>query len=218
MYEFILFDLDGTLLDTLDDLVNSVNFALETVGLPKRAKKEIRSFIGNGIRLLIQRAIGPQNESVFENAFIAFKTHYAAHCADNTKPYDGVLEMLKTLKEQGKRLAVLSNKAHFATVELCKKYFGDLIEFVMGERESEGIAKKPAPDSVFAALQAMGGERARAVYIGDSEVDIQTAQNAKLDCISVTWGWKDKDFLIKNGAKRFADTPQQLSAFLQANK
>jgi phosphoglycolate phosphatase len=214
MYEFILFDLDGTLLDTLDDLTLSVNFALRQADLPERSKQEVRSFIGNGIRLLIQRAIGRNVDEKFEQVFKDFKEYYAKHCADNTKPYDGVMELLKTLKQKGKRLAVLSNKADFATKALCKQYFNGLIELAVGERESEGIAKKPAPDSVLCVMQEFGANRQNTVYIGDSEVDIQTAQNAEIHCISVTWGFKDKAFLVQQGGTVFADTPKQLLTLL----
>ena len=214
MYEFILFDLDGTLLDTLDDLTLSVNFALRQADLPQRSKQEVRSFIGNGIRLLIERAIGRSGHEKFEQIFKDFKEYYAKHCAENTKPYDGVMELLKTLKAKGKRLAVLSNKADFATKALCKQYFDGLIELAVGERESEGIAKKPAPDSVLCVMQKFGANRQNTVYIGDSEVDIQTAQNAAIHCISVTWGFKDQAFLVQQGGTVFADTPQQLLALL----
>ena len=213
MYEFILFDLDGTLLDTLDDLTSSVNFALKTSGKKERSKSEVRSFIGNGIRLLIERAIGEKNCPDFEEIFENFKLHYAQHCADATKPYDGVIEMLNRLQKQGKRLAVLSNKADFATKQLCKQYFDGLIELAVGERESEGVRKKPAPDAVFAVMQAFGATKNNTVYIGDSEVDIQTAQNAGVECLSVLWGFKDKAFLVENGGVHFVETPKEIVDF-----
>ncbi len=214
MYEFILFDLDGTLLDTLDDLTASVNYALRQNGKKERSKQEVRSFIGNGIRLLIERAIGDQNSPDFKKVFADFKTHYAAHCAEKTKVYDGVLQVLSALKAKGKRMSVLSNKADFATKQLCVQYFDGLIEVAVGERESEGIRKKPAPDAVFSVMDGFGANKQNTVYVGDSEVDIETAENAGLDCICVTWGFKDKEFLIENGGKVFADTPQQLLQLL----
>ena len=214
MYEFILFDLDGTLLDTLDDLTASVNYALRLFGKKERSKEEVRSFVGNGIRLLIERAIGEKERADFEKIFSTFKTHYAANCAEKTKPYEGVLQMLAALKSQGKRLAVLSNKADFATKQLCAQYFGELIELSIGERESEGIRKKPAPDTVFAVMDTWGASKENTVYIGDSEVDIQTAQNAGIDCILVTWGFRDKQFLKENGGEAFADTTQRLLELL----
>jgi phosphoglycolate phosphatase len=214
MYEFILFDLDGTLLDTLDDLTSSVNYALRAFGKKERSREEVRAFVGNGIRLLIERAIGEKNSAEFEGVFSAFKTHYGEHCAVQTKPYDGVMQMLAALKAQGKRLAILSNKADFATKQLCTQYFGDLIELSIGERESEGIRKKPAPDAVFSVMEAWGATKQNTVYVGDSEVDIQTAQNAGIDCVLVTWGFRNEAFLKENGGKVFADTPEKLLQLL----
>ncbi len=210
MYETIIFDLDGTLLDTLDDLANSVNAALKKCGLKTRSREEVRAFVGNGIRTLMKRATGLDDGELFERAFAEFKGHYAAHCEDCTKPYEGIIEMLATLKERGIKTAVVSNKADFATKRLAKSYFGDLLSVAVGENEEAGIRKKPAPDSLLAVMQTLGANRQTTVYVGDSEVDIQTAANAGVPCISVTWGFKDVPFLQENGASRLINSPLEI--------
>ncbi len=214
MYEIIIFDLDGTLLDTLDDLHASVNFALTKFGYPTRTKEEVRGFVGNGIALLVKRAIGKETGD-FSAVLQAFKEHYGAHCAENTKPYDGVLEMLETLKNKGIKSAVLSNKADFATKKLAKQYFDGLLCMAVGENEEMGIRKKPAPDSLFKVLETQEIQGEKAIYVGDSEVDIQTAANAGVSCISVTWGFKEKEFLVKNGGTLFANSPQEILAIVE---
>ncbi len=216
MYKTIVFDLDGTLLDTLDDLFLSVNFALSKFGLPQRRKEEIRAFVGNGILKLIERATGEIEPTLFQKVFAEFKSHYGEHCQDHTKPYEGVMEMLLALRTKGIRTAVLSNKADFATKKLSAAYFGDLIEVAVGENEAMGIRKKPAPDSLYAVMKALDASKESTVYVGDSEVDIQTARNAGVDCISVTWGFKDREFLLANGATKLIDQPKALMEFSEA--
>lgn len=208
-YRLAIFDLDGTILDTLDDLTDSVNYALIEYGFSVRTKEEICSFVGNGIRLLIERAVpdGIDEKSV-DNVFEAFKSYYKLHCADKTKPYKGIVECLKKLRQQNIKTAVVSNKADFAVQELCEQYFAGLFDFSVGERE--GIEKKPSPDSVNEVLNILNEMKNNAVYIGDSEVDVQTAQNAGLNCISVTWGFRKREFLVNEGAKIFADTPEDM--------
>lgn len=210
MYKTIVFDLDGTLLDTLDDLTDAVNAALTAYSLPNRTREEVRAFIGNGIVKLMQRACGIENYPDFDGLLWAFKRHYKAHCADKTKPYDGVLELLCALKERGVKTAVLSNKADFAVKQLAKTYFDGMLLEAVGENEAAGIRKKPAPDALFSVMETLGASANETLYVGDSEVDIQTAANAGVDCLSVTWGFKDKDFLIENGGKIFADTPLEI--------
>ena len=212
MYEFIVFDLDGTLLDTLADLHASVNAALEKYAFPKRSEKEVRAFVGNGIAMLIKRAIGKETP-LFEQVLKAFKTHYAAHCADKTQAYAGVMELLKALQDRGVKTAVVSNKADFAVKKLAKAYFGGLLLEAVGEDEAHGIRKKPAPDSLLSVMEKLGASKAKTAYVGDSEVDIQTAANAGVDCISVTWGFKDREFLIENGASVLIDTPDEILKF-----
>lgn len=209
MYEAIIFDLDGTLLDTLDDLTDAVNAALEKYGYKTRTREDVRSFIGNGIVKLIERALGGKTDD-FALVLKEFKTYYGVHCADKTQPYEGVMALLQVLREKGIKTAVLSNKADFAVKTLAETYFGDLLMAAVGENEEAGIRKKPAPDALFAVMKELGVSKETTVYVGDSEVDIQTAQNAGIPCISVTWGFKDKDFLLQNGGTTFADEPLEL--------
>lgn len=215
MYSAVVFDLDGTLLDTLDDLWAAVNAALREFSLPTRTREEVRGFVGNGIVKLMERSVGQAEKELFDGALEAFKRYYGAHCEDNTKPYEGIVELLSTLKAKGIRTAVVSNKADFAVKKLAKGYFDGLLEYAVGENEEAGIRKKPAPDSLLAVMQSMGAGTDSTVYIGDSEVDIQTAKNAGVDCISVTWGFKDRAFLIENGATLFADTPKEILSLIE---
>ncbi|MBQ8229229.1 MAG: HAD family hydrolase [Clostridia bacterium] len=217
MYKTVIFDLDGTLLDTLDDLTDAVNAALYAFGLPLRTKTEVCAFVGNGIVKLIERAIGYEHER-FGEILEEFKGYYKAHCADKTQPYEGVLALLEALQEKGVQTAVVSNKADFAVKLLAEEYFGGLIPVALGENEAAGIRKKPAPDEVFAAMQTLGAEKATTVYVGDSEVDIQTAKNAGVDCISVTWGFRDERFLKENGAARLVNRPSEILAFCEEEK
>ncbi len=210
MYETIIFDLDGTLLDTLDDLWTAVNASLRKYGLPLRNKEEVRGFVGNGILKLIERSAGDVSPETLQGVFAEFKSYYGVHCEDKTKPYEGILPLLQALKAQGKRTAVVSNKADFAVKKLSKSYFGELIEEAVGENEEMGIRKKPAPDSLLAVMKNLGAKGESTVYVGDSEVDIQTAKNAGVDCISVTWGFKDGEFLLANGATKLVDAPTDI--------
>lgn len=211
MYTTYIFDLDGTLLDTLDDLAASVNYALRTHGMPGHSTDDVRRFVGNGVRKLMERAVpdGADNP-LFEETFATFRQHYMTHSLDTTRPYKGVPETLAALKARGCRLAVVSNKMMAATQSLCSHFFPDTIEVAIGEHEAEGIRKKPAPDTVIAALDALGVGKERAVYVGDSDVDIQTARNSGLPCISVLWGFRDRDFLKQHGAESFISTPSEL--------
>ena len=206
-----IFDLDGTLLDTLGDLAASVNYALRTHGMPEHSLDDVRRFVGNGVRKLMERAIpdGVGN-SRFDETFATFRQYYMAHSLDTTRPYEGIPETLAALKARGCHLAVVSNKMMAATQELCHHFFSDTIEVAIGEDEAAGIRRKPAPDTVFAALKALGVGKEDAVYVGDSDVDIQTARNAGLPCISVLWGFRDRDFLLQNGAEIFISTPSEL--------
>ena len=210
-YHTYIFDLDGTLLDTLDDLTAAVNYALRCYGMPEHSRDDVRRFVGNGVRLLMIRAVpdGEQNPR-FEEVFDTFRQYYLEHSLDTTRPYDGIQETLMALKERGCRLAVVSNKFYVATQELCRHFFADTIEVAVGEHEAEGIRKKPAPDTVNEALSQLGVDRRDAVYVGDSDVDLQTARNAGLPCISVLWGFRDKDFLTANGATTFIASPAEL--------
>lgn len=195
----VIFDLDGTLLYTLQDLTDSVNFALSKYDFPECSVKQIRSFVGNGIKILMQRAV-PDGETNlhFEECFNLFKSHYKENMYNKTAPYDGVCEMLEKLRNNGLKIAVVSNKFDTAVKELCKNYFDGKIDVALGE--SQTVKKKPAPDGVLAVISELNEDLKNCVYVGDSEVDIATAKNAGIDCISVDWGYKDKDFLVENGA------------------
>ena len=210
-YQTYIFDLDGTLLDTLGDLAASVNYALRQHGMPEHSIDDVRRFVGNGVRKLMERAI-PEGEANpdFEATFATFRQHYMQHSLDTTKPYRGIPEALQALKARGCHLAVVSNKMMAATQELIRHFFPDTIAVAIGENEAAGIHKKPAPDTVFEALRQLGVGKDGAVYVGDSDVDIQTAVNSGLPCISVLWGFRDKDFLIKHGAKTFISAPSEL--------
>ncbi len=214
MYKAFVFDLDGTLLDTLEDLQDAVNAALKHYGFPPRSIDEVRAFIGNGIVNLMQRALGRTDFPDFEGVMQVFKTHYKAHCADKTKPYAGILALLKGLRERGVKTAVLSNKADFAVKQLAQVYFDGLLDEAAGENEAAGIRKKPAPDALFTIMRSLGVTAAETVYIGDSEVDIQTAKNAGVDCICVCWGFRDKAFLQEQGGKVFVDEPKEILKFV----
>ncbi len=215
MYGAVIFDLDGTLLDTLDDLWAAVNAALKKFSLPLRSREEVRGFVGNGIVKLMQRSVGQVKKEIFDGALAEFKRYYGEQCQDNTKPYEGIIELLKVLKTKGIRTAVVSNKADFAVKKLAKGYFEGLLEYAVGENEEMGIRKKPAPDSLLAVMQSMGAGTDSTVYIGDSEVDIQTAKNAGVDCISVTWGFKDKEFLLESGATALVDKPEEILSLIE---
>ena len=210
-YSTYIFDLDGTLLDTLGDLAASVNYALRTHGMPEHSIDDVRRFVGNGVRKLMERAIPDGAENLdFEATFATFRQHYMAHSLDTTKPYEGIPEALEALKAKGCHLAVVSNKMMAATQDLCRHFFPNTIEVAIGENEAEGIRKKPAPDTVFEALRQLGVGQEGAVYVGDSDVDIETARNSGLPCISVLWGFRDRDFLLQHGAKTFISAPSEL--------
>ena len=187
MKKAVIFDLDGTLLNTLDDLADSTNYALSRFGYPTRTIEEVRQFVGNGVAKLIERAIPEgKNNPNFEKCLAIFKENYAQNMYNKTAPYNGIIEMLSNLKSKGIKIAVVSNKFDLAVKELCKKYFEGFIDFAAGENEAQGIKKKPAPDTVISVLNEFNFASEDAVYVGDSDVDIMTAKNSKmpLDFIS----------------------------------
>jgi len=213
-YSTVIFDMDGTLLNTLDDLKDSVNYALSQFDMPQRTLPEIKEFVGNGVLRLMELAVpkGRKNPQ-FEYVLNEFKMHYSQHCNDKTRPYNGVLELLKDLSEKGYKLAIVSNKYYDAVVELNELYFSEYISVAIGEKD--GIRKKPAPDTVQTALAMLDSKEEDSVYIGDSEVDIQTAKNSGIDCISVSWGFRDPYFLKEHGATLIVDMPEQISLILK---
>lgn len=212
-YDLIIFDMDGTILDTLDDLKDSLNYALRKSSLPERSKEEVRTFVGNGIRKLIERGV-PENSSIdiIDEVYRNFSEHYKNNCCNKTKPYKGIIELLKKLKELGYKTAVVSNKADYAVKDLCTQFFDDLFCCSVGERE--GIRRKPAPDSVFEVMSKLGTDKNKSLYIGDSDVDINTAKNAGIDAIAVEWGFRDRKFLAEHGAETIIASPEEVLEFI----
>lgn len=203
----VLFDLDGTLLDTLEDLAGAANYALETLGFPRRSLEEIRTFVGNGAVSLLTQSLPEDRKDAIDRVLPVFREYYSIHSQDLTHPYHGVLPLLDRLAAEGFALAVVSNKPDYAVQILAKEYF-PAITFAVGERE--GIRRKPCADSIHEAIRALGANREHCVYVGDSEVDVQTAANAGIPCIAVTWGFRDRDTLTASGARHFADTAEAL--------
>lgn len=247
--KLVIFDMDGTILDTLEDLTDSTNYALKKNSLKERSIDEVRSFVGNGIRKLIERAVGNVKEDNIENGaakninnnvdnnidgsvddnidgsvndnidtgiidkvFEDFKEYYAKNCAIKTKPYDGIIEIVKELKEKGIYTAVVSNKADFAVQSLCVDYFDNIFDYAVGEKE--GIKCKPCPDGVMDVLNRFGIEKENAVYVGDSDVDFMTAKNSGLEFIGVTYGFRTREFLENLGSRKLADSPREILKFI----
>lgn len=209
----VIFDLDGTLLNTLDDLRNALNYALKTRGFPERTLDEVRQFVGNGNWKLVQRGVpGGTAEAQARAVYDAFLPYYQAHSMDATRPYPGIPGLLEGLKRAGVAMAIVTNKVHSAAVPLCREFFPQ-VEVVVGSQE--GLANKPAPDMVHAAMKALGVSAEDAVYVGDTGVDIATAQNSGLDCICVAWGFRSRAEQEAQGGKRFAGTPEELLALLK---
>lgn len=212
-YEAVIFDLDGTLLNTLEDLRDSVNYGLKKYNMPERTLEEIRHFVGNGVQRLIALAVpeGTGTE-VQDKVFHAFKEHYKIHCNDRTGLYPGIPELLTALKKQGFSMAIVSNKLQEGVDVLYAQYFMPYLETAIGARDN--IRKKPAPDSVMEALRILKVSKNRAVYIGDSEVDLATARNAQMDCITVTWGFRTREEQELAGADRYVDSPEEILPLL----
>ncbi len=212
MLNTVIFDLDGTLLDTLDDLATSVNFALRVHQLKERSTNEVRQFLGNGIRYLMEHAVGGAvTGEDFERVFSTFRTHYVEHCLDTTQPYPGIMPLLEELKQKGIKMAIVSNKLHPAVQELAERFFKGYITSAVGE--SATVRRKPNPDAVLAALNELGSTKDEAIYVGDSEVDLATARNAGLPCALVTWGFRDESFLRSlplQATTHFVHTPHEL--------
>lgn len=210
-YKLVIFDMDGTLLYTLEDLTAGLNYALKLNGFPLKTMKEVRGYVGNGIRNEVRCSLPSDTDaSIQQKVYEDFSAYYNIHCNDHTRPYDGILDLLRKLKADGILTAVVSNKGDYAVQELDKQYFDGLLDAGAGEREDEGIAKKPAPDTVNAVLRKLHVNRNEAVYVGDSEVDIETAVNANMDRIIVDWGYRNRDDLIKDGAEKIVSSPEEL--------
>lgn len=210
-YQTVIFDLDGTLLNTLDDLYASTNYALAQHGLPPRTLDEVRRFVGNGIRNLIRLAVAPHTDDALIDAVHAtFDTHYSAHNMDRTGPYPGVTELVQSLREKGIGCCVVSNKGDYAVQPLVEHFFPGLFDVACGEREKDGIRRKPWPDTVLACMAKLNASRGTSVYVGDSEVDLRTAANAGIDCVIVGWGFRDEPFLRAQGAQTIVHTTREL--------
>ena len=203
-YTTIIFDLDGTLLNTLADLAAATNHALAEHKLPQRTTDEVRRFVGNGIHKLIERAVPADTPAELQEAvFASFNRYYKEHCADSTRPYEGVPQLLQQLRTAGCRTAIVSNKADYGVQALAKQYFDGQLDAACGERA--GIAKKPAPDMLLAIMQQLKAEPASTIYIGDSDTDLDTARNAGVACIGACWGFRGRAFLEAHGAKLLAE-------------
>ena len=213
-YNTYIFDLDGTLLDTLQDLANAVNHAMREMKYPERTVDEVRRFIGNGIRMLIKRA-SPQgiSDKDYEKTLAIFTAYYLEHIADFTKPYDGIAEVIKTLKSKGCKVAVVSNKADEAAKKVVKDYFGDIFDMVVGKMDR--FPSKPEPDSVLYVIETLGSDKDKCIYSGDSEVDVVTARNSRLPCIGVSWGFRDRKLLEDGGADYIADRAEDILSIME---
>lgn len=208
-YKAIIFDLDGTLTDTLYDLMESTNYALRYMEWPERTLEEVKQFVGNGVRRLMEQAVPADAEEMeFDECFNVFKEHYVEHCQDHTALYPGIDDLLKELKARGHKMAIVSNKMQAGVDELYNKFFADTIDVAVGE--TAAMHRKPSPDMVYSVLEKMGVSTEEAIYIGDSEVDMATARNAGLPCISVLWGFRDQDYLREIGAFLMVETPAEI--------
>lgn len=213
-YNTVIFDLDGTLLNTLEDLADGVNYCMREFGYPERTLEEVRCFLGNGIKKLMERAIPDGREDPqFDEVFQTFKEYYTGHCQVKTREYPGIEELLKKLgEEKNCKMAIVSNKNMAAVQELNKIYFNKYIKIAIGEKE--GVRKKPYPDSVIRAMEELGSDREHVLYVGDSEVDKETADNAGIDCVLVSWGFRDKEMLQSLNPLTVIDRPEELLQFI----
>ncbi len=213
-YKAVIFDMDGTILDTLEDLRDSVNYVLTSNGYEERSLEEIRSFVGNGIRSLMTLSVpGGEENPKFEELFASFREHYSANCRIKTHPYEGIGRVLDTLKEKGIKMAVVSNKIDSAVSELVRDFYPQM-DYSLGE--TEGLRKKPAPDMVEKAILELGISKSETLFVGDAETDVLTAKNAGLDMIAVLWGFRTKEELLPHGASLFAETTDELISMILA--
>ena len=211
MIKAVIFDLDGTLLNTLEDLKESTNFALCKFGYPERTLNDVRCFVGNGVKKLIERAV-PENCTNIDECLEIFKKNYSENMCNHTKPYNGILKILEELHKDGLKIGVVSNKFDSAVKDLCKKYFGDLIDCAIGQNDD--VPKKPAPNGVLKAMKELGADKNSTIYAGDSDVDVQTAKNAQLPCIGVTWGFRTIEYL--KGADFIANQPEDIIKIIRS--
>ncbi len=209
MIDTVIFDLDGTLLNTLDDLADSVNYALSSLGYPQRTVDEVRMMVGNSVVYLIEKAL-PEgtDEAVFTRCLNIFEEHYKINMRNKTAPYDGVMQMLSDVKAKGYKMAVVSNKPDVFTKELVSELFGEYIPLAIGR--SDDMPRKPAPDMVLHAMDKLGSAKSTTAYVGDSEVDVVTSKNAGLPCIGCLWGFRDRETLESAGAEHIISSPDEL--------
>lgn len=212
MIDTVIFDLDGTLLDTLDDLLITTNYVLNHFGFKKRTYEEVKSFVGNGIKKLVERSLPLEHKDYLDEAYMLFTEYYSIHSMDNIKVYDGIIELLNILKSNNIKTAVVTNKLNANAIQIVSKYFNGLFDFIIGE--TAGLKKKPEPDMCLKVLETLGSNNYNTIYIGDSEVDYQTAINSKLFCISCTWGFRTKEFLESIGSKNIIDKPIELLNYI----
>ena len=214
-YKLVIFDMDGTILNTIEDLADALNYALAKSGYPGHTIEEVKQYVGNGIPKLIERGVPAGTDKTSTNQVHKdFMEYYQVHCADKTRPYDGIIELISKLREKGCLTAVVSNKADAAVQELCRQYFDGCFDYAVGDRE--GIKKKPAPDAVNEVLQHLQISKGNAVYVGDSEVDIATARNSELDSIIVSWGFREVPFLKEQGADLIVDCAEEVAQIVLA--
>lgn len=213
-YKLAIFDMDGTILNTLEDLADSANYTLKTYGMPQRTIEEIRKFVGNGIRRLLEQAVPNEiSKELLEEMTVTFSSYYKEHCSNKTCAYEGIIEVLKEIRNKGIITAVVSNKADFGVQILCEEYFTGLFDFSVGEKQ--GIRRKPYPDSVLSVIDKFKISKNDVVYIGDSEVDLKTAVNAGIDVIMVGWGFRDEEYLKKCGAPFVINKPIDIMNFFR---
>lgn len=214
-YDTVIFDLDGTLLNTLEDLTDSVNYALSLHGFPCRKIEEVRSFVGNGVAILMELSLaGGRDNPQYEKCLADFRRHYSENLQNKTGPYNGIMELLEQLSKENIKMAIVSNKFDKAVKGLNQVYFGEYIKVAIGE--SEGVSRKPAPDTVLKALEELGSTADKAVYVGDSEVDAKTAKNSGIMFVGVTWGFRDREVLEQEGADYIIDKPQELLGIIES--
>ena len=208
-----IFDLDGTLTDTLEDLKNAANYAMSCVGLPERTLDEVRRFVGNGAEMLIRRCASPSaDEEIIKTALSVYKEYYTLHLYDRTVPYDGIVSVLAELKKKGIKIAVFSNKDDDAVKEICGCFFGELICVSRGR--CKNVLPKPNPQGVYEIMKELDCSADETLFVGDSDIDVETAHNAGLKCVGVSWGFRGREFLIKNGADYVIDYPQEILKIL----
>ena len=212
-YKAVLFDMDGTVLDTLGDLAAAVNHTLREFSMPERSIAEVAAALSNGAAYLIAHTVPAWTpKELTDKVLAAYAPYYDAHCDILTGPYDGIVPLMEKLRDRGVKLAVISNKQDTAVKPLAEKYFPGLLEIAVGE--SAEVRRKPNPDAVLAALRHIGVEREDAIYVGDTEVDLQTARNAGMECASVDWGFRTREQLVEIGAEHIFDTVQELEEYL----